>query len=60
MTSWGTSRLIRRQATVICIFSEKVLVRGFFECGAREARGSVRLRAGVAAKVCVMVRGFGL
>ena len=42
------------------LFFEKVLVRGFFECGAREARGSVRLRAGVAAKVCVMVCGFGL
>jgi hypothetical protein len=50
----------RRMARVICIFSENLLLRGIFECGAREARGSVRLRVGAAAKACVMVRGFGL
>jgi hypothetical protein len=45
-------------ARVIYTFSEKLLVRGVFECVAREARGSVWLRAGAAAKA-FMVRGFG-
>ncbi len=58
ITETSTPAWSSRIAAVICTFSENLLLRGIFECGPREARG--RVRAGAAAKVCVMVRGFGL